>query len=423
MSDRIVFHDLVGPVDPPTTQQSAWLERIARETQPSEHAIPMAQSCAATEPGAIVERTADGWRAGRYVGELRHGGQVLEVRPRLGIDTLAEWAAGALNLRVIPRAGEHGRTSVLIAELMAATWRSAIVEAARHGLPGFREDRRHVGLYVRGRLDVPTTLRLNSRGSPAVASVDRPKMYDNAVARSIVLADQELDRQIGRADWRGKRVEEIVTRLRAATGSNPELPSRRELQRVRFTPITLHYKRAGWLSWEIAQRRGLQSRATGERSEGLLIDVAELWELFVLHCARRAVGSAAVTHGTHLSTRRHLLRDESGERSLGRLYPDVLIGAKDAPTAIMDAKYKPLAGARGVDRQDLYQLTTYLMAHPGRPNGILAYPQLPGDPPSPYQEQHSPWYTPQGHSVWFIRLPITESACRDRLSALLSETR
>lgn len=422
MTERLVFHDLVGADRKLHAEDDDWLASIARDTDPAAHTVHVAASQVGGDPEPVVRRDLElGWRAGRYVGELRRGDRVLEIRPRLGIDTIAAWAAAALNLRIVPRAGEHSGSTTLIAELMAATWRAALVEAARHGLPGFRTDRGHEGLFVRGRLDVPGTVRLLARGRPVVASVDRPKIIDNPVARSIVLADRVLDHRIQRADWRGERVTEIVTRLRAATGARPALPTRRELRQVRFTPITLPYRRAGWLSWEIARHHGLRSSAESDKVEGLLIDVAELWELFVVHCARRAVGTAAVQHGTHESEGRRLLRNADDSQAFGRLYPDLIVGPPENPAAIIDAKYKPLAGARGVDREDLYQLATYLMAHQASrpPLGMLAYPDLPDASGPAWHEEHGPWRTPVGHPVIFARLPLTESACVDRLGNLL----
>lgn len=421
MTERVVFEDLVGPVTSLDAEDDPWLMRLGQFTAPEDHVVHVGRSFSADDHESVLHRDLYlGWRAGRYVGELRFENRVLEIRPRLGITVLAEWAAAALNLRVVPRTGEHAGAAPLIAELMAASWRSALVEAARHGLPGFREDRRTVDAYVRGRLDVPATLRLRAAGRPLVASIERPKILDNAMARCIVLADRALSRLIPRADWRGERVEEIVDRLRAVTGPRPRLPTRRELRGVRFTPITLPYRHAGWLSWEIARGRGIRSRATGERVEGLLLDVAELWELFVVHCAGRALGQTSVTHGTRLAGGRHLLHSANGNRGLGRLFPDLVIGPPDQPRAVVDAKYKPLSAPRGVDREDLYQLTSYLTSYDTTPLGMLAYPDLPDDPLPAWEQQHGPWRTRHGHKVRFERLPLHEPACTQRLIDLLA---
>ena len=423
MPDALVFHDLVGSDREPTREEDAWLAVIAGETDPSNHTVKLAASVTASDPGPVLQRQLDGtWRAGRYIGELRLDGRTLEIRPRLDIAVIAAWASAALNVRIVPRAAEHRRTSALIAELLAATWRSAVVAAARHGLPGLRVRRQQVGPHARGRLDVPATLRMRAARRPLLATINRPKIIDNPVTRSIVLADRVLDRRLRRPDWRGDRVEELMPRLRAAVGSRPPLPSRHELDRVRYTPITLAYRRAAEMSWQIAQRRGLRASATSEQSEGLLIDIAELWELFLVHCAKRAFGSSAVTHGTRLVDGRPLLRSANPEGgTLGRLYPDIVVGNVDWPRAIIDAKYKPLADPRGVDREDLYQLTSYLAGHQAKPPplGMLAYTQFPGQATRAYAEARTPWTTLQGHQVRFERLPVTEADCVSRLRALV----
>src|SRR4051794_17944342 len=131
---RLVFDDLVGPRREPNPDEEAWLGRIAAETDPSLYAVSLGRSMAGTEPGPVLEPHLDGsWRAGRYVGEIRRDGRVLEIQPRLGVETIAHWAGAVLNVRIVADAAEHTGTSMLITELVAAAWRSALVDAARDG--------------------------------------------------------------------------------------------------------------------------------------------------------------------------------------------------------------------------------------------------------------------------------------------------
>jgi 5-methylcytosine-specific restriction enzyme subunit McrC len=415
MEAPVEFLDLAGPTRPLAPEDDDWLTTIATDTDPSALVVHVKASNAGDDAGPILERQIDGsWRAGRYVGELRRDGRVLQINPRLGVETIAAWVGAALNLRVVPRAAEHGGSAALVAELVAATWRSALVDAVRHGLPSFRSLERHEGLNARGRLDVAGTLRLRARDSPRLASIERRKLVDNPVTRSIVMADRVLDRRLRRRPgWRGDRIEEIMPRLIGAAGARPPLPSRRELERVRYTPLTRPYERVAELSWQIAHNRGLRASATDERTDGLLIDVAELWELFLVHCARKAVGASQVTHGTRLHTGRALLQSTVRDgATLGRLYPDLVVGDPERPYAIIDAKYKPLRDPRGVDREDLYQLMSYLSAysHDPRPLGMLAYPRFDDTPDQAWAERHGPWAGHQGHAVRFERVPTTESA-------------
>jgi 5-methylcytosine-specific restriction enzyme subunit McrC len=407
-----VFNDLVGPEVPPNAEEDAWLAAIAAETNAADFTLQLAPSNASQDPEPILVRQLDGsWRAGRYVGEIRRSGRTLEIRPRLGVETIAAWAGAALNLRILPHAAEQRGTAVLIAELVAATWRASILDAARHGLPGLREDTPHIGPYVVGRLDVQATLRLRAGRKPLVASRPRPKQLNNPVTRSVAIADRVLNARLRRSDWRGERLEELMPRVHGAVGARPRLPSRRELDRVKYTPLTLAFRRAADLSWQIARRRGLRASATAERTDGILIDVAELWELFLVHCCRRAYGTASVSHTARGTDTRTLLRSRTDpSKRMGRLFPDILVGTTHAPSLILDAKYKPLSDPRGVDRDDLYQLAAYLAAHttPPVPTGMLGYPAFDSRPASSRAERHGPWQVAFGHTALFRRLPVDE---------------
>ncbi len=422
---RVVFRDLGGPERDLSDEEHRWITALAPQLN-TPPAVSFGSSRAREEPEPVLIPQLDGgWRAGRYIGELRRDGLVLEIVPRLGIETIAAWVGAIFNVRIIPGSASQSGTSALIAQLVAATWRSALVDAARDGLPGFREPQRHVGPFARGRLDVAATARLRVAKQPLVASIDRPRRLDNPVSRSIVAADRVLDRRLN-GNWRGPRTTEIITHLRGATGQSATVPSRRDLDRVRYTPITLPYKRVAELSWQIAKRRGLHAAATAEHDDGLLLDVAELWELFLVHCAKRAFGAANVTHGTTLNATRSLLVSATDStRTMGRLYPDIVIGPIDRPWLIIDAKYKPLNDYRRVDREDLYQLHAYMHAYGdyARPTpGMLAYPHL-DDESAPHPERHGPWRTTTGASARFERLSVDEAGCVAQLRRLAADGR
>jgi len=421
VNEPLVFGDLVGPDREPTVdEERELLEPLAREGEAEASTVSMGRSNAADDPGPILTRDAEGWRAGRYVGELRRAGHVLEIRPRLGVETLASWAAAALGVRTVVRAAEHRGTAALIAEIMAASWRSALVDAARHGPPGIRRPRPHRGLAAKGRIDVPATLRLRQGGRSQLASISRPRAVDNPITRAIVCADRVLNRRLAREGWRGDRVAELMPRLWSATGQRPKLPTRRDLDRVRFTPITLPYKRVAELSHQIASNKGLRAQASAESAEGFLIDVAELWELFLLHCARRAFPGEA-RHGTRDGDADYLLSSVSPPgRRLGKLLPDLILGPPSRPWAILDAKYKPLAGRRGVDREDLYQLTSYMSADAGRGEafGALLYPEFGDNPGEPPAYEGRPWELRSGQRVTFERVAVTEATAISQLRSL-----
>ena len=109
--------------------------------------------------------------------------------------------------------------------------------------------------------------------------------------------------------------------------------------------------------------------------------------------------------------------------TLGRLYPDIIIGPVNRPIAIIDAKYKPLADPRGVDREDLYQLNAYLAAYttgPHTPVGALAFVHFPEQLAGAFAESRGPWRTEGGNQVKFVKMPVTETECVEALTTLVS---
>jgi 5-methylcytosine-specific restriction enzyme subunit McrC len=213
---------------------------------------------------------------------------------------------------------------------------------------------------------------------------------DNDVSRVLVAAEHVLSHHIGHSEWRSPRVDELLPQLHAAVGVRPRLPSKRALERIRYSPITRLFNAAAALSWRLAQLEGFIASSEEGEAEGLLLDVAELWELYVLNCTRDAVPQLTVEHWAEDADDAWLLRSRDHDgRGLGRLRPDVLILKHSRPVAVLDAKYKRLADwwperPQGVDRGDLYQLATYISRFGSEPSvmGALIYPRDPDQGPA-----------------------------------------
>ena len=400
----------------PSAADAAWLSRLALASRGGDLVLRLEDG---REDEPVVRCDEFGsWWAGRYVGSIAFEGRRLDILPRFGEETLRSWIAGAFNLALVDTPGRLGGDDAFVARLLAAVWSRAFVSAARHGPPALRSDVRESGLTVRGRLDVPATVRLRASGAPGAASVRREKSLDHAVTAAIVAAWSELSRALGRGgDWMPDRLGEIVPHMAAAVGARPRIPTREEIDRVRLTPITAGFRPLAELSARIAARRGLSplSSEDGE-CKGILLDVAELWELYVLGAMRRAWPGADVLHGTReAGESRPLLRNASGQ-GLGTMKPDAVIREGGSVLLVADAKYKrlhPSARVAAPQREDLYQMAAYV----GRwgASGILLYPEDPAAPGMPAAEAGSPWTLADGATVSFSALP----ACVDAAAAKL----
>jgi 5-methylcytosine-specific restriction enzyme subunit McrC len=396
---------------PPDAEAAAWLADIARSVLTSKHVLGLGSARDGDEP--VVFCDWDGtWRTGRYIGSLTFKGRSLMIRPRLGLDTIRKWLTRANNLLVVTTPGEMREDKSFIAELVSRVWAHGLADAARHGLPALRADVISNANVVRGRFDVAASIATRSLIHRRVISVKRERNLANPVAQTIACAYAVLRRWMGRGterDWLPARVQELLPQLLAATGARPDLPSEAVLARVRYTPITRRYQRFVRLSWQIAQQRGLFGDAASEGScTGVLLDVAELWELYVISVAREAVSPWVVKHGTHDELGRdHLLKSEVDGSILAQLRPDALIEVNHRPIAVLDAKYKRLAAWPSPQAEDLYQLAAYLMRFgaKGALQGAMIYPFDHASQTVSDFESKSPWGLSFSSTLSFLTLP------------------
>jgi 5-methylcytosine-specific restriction enzyme subunit McrC len=392
----------------PDEDDREWLHLLAKAVRAENHLVTFDE--ARDDPDEVVHCERDGsWFCGRYIGTLAFEGRRLTIEPRFGIATLGHWLEIALDLRFTDTAGEVSPHEAFLPQLLARLWGNAIVRAARHGLPGLRVDVEHHGLVARGRLNVRGTIHQRERGTPGLVSVHRERSLDNAIAHAIVAAGATLTRRLGVVAMRRLLPERARDVLLALGGVNLEkrVPEPAEIAAIRYTPITASYRGLVRLSTTIARNQGLLSEASPDgTASGILVDVAEIWELYVLECLRRAHPAAKVMHGTReLDSAGHLLHNMVGER-LGRLLPDAVVTAP-TETFIADAKYKSLhptmAHPAGPAREDLYQMRAYLSHWSGTRFGMLVYPKEP-DGTTPAVLARAPWFFDDNRELRFVTL-------------------
>jgi 5-methylcytosine-specific restriction enzyme subunit McrC len=397
----------------PSADEAQWLRRLATSVRASDLVIPFTDE---HDDEPIVYCAWDGtWWAGRYVGSLSFEGHRLTIEPRFGLSTHRNWLFEATSVVLTESPGQLRQDESFIVQLLATVWAHGFVEAARHGLPALRRDVSTKRSTVRGRLDIRSSLRLLASGGGEVVSVRSERSLVHAASDAIVSAYGVLRRWLPDEKWLPQRAKELLPHLMAVTGSRPRVPTKAELDRIRYTPITAGFAPVAELSRQIANRRGLSAdiEANGE-TKGVLLDVAELWEMYVLSVLRKAATPLTVKHGTReRMTSRKLLRSDVSGKEIGTLIPDAILFQHGEVRGIVDAKYKsihPSASApQGPQREDLYQIAAYLGRYAPSTStsalGLLAYPHDPSAPTVSFAESHSPWNLADGRKVLFVALP------------------
>lgn len=429
---KLVARDCSPLVPQPTAAEVNWLRKLATDVRASDLVVPISGERDEDEP--IVYCAWDGtWWAGRYVGSISFEGHSLIIEPRFGLATLRSWLFEATSVVLTDAPGKLREDESFIAQLLASVWAHGFVEAARHGLPALRREVATKGATVRGRLDVPASLRLIAAGGGQVVSIRSERSLDHAASDAIVAAYEVLRRWLGVPDekWLPTRAKELLPHLMAVTGARPRVPTKAELDRIRYTPITAGFAPIAELSRQIANRRGLAADidASGE-TKGVLLDVAELWEMYVLSVLRKAAAPLTVTHGTRdKSTTKKLLHSDISGQFMGTLIPDAILLSGSVIRGVIDAKYKSLhpsaSSPNGPQRDDLYQMASYLgrfQAPAGMMTwGLLAYPFDPAKPDTPHAEQNSPWNLENGKRMAFAAIPHNPDYAVKKLNGLISK--
>lgn len=421
-----------SPLNPqPTVEGADWLRRVAASISTGDFVVPLSRDRDDDEP--IVYCSWDGtWWAGRYVGSLSFQGHSLTIEPRFGLAIMRSWLSEVASIVLIDSPGHLRQDESFIVQLLAAVWAQGFVEAARHGLPALRRDVASKGPTIRGRLDVAASIRLIASKSREVVSIRSERSLDHAASNAIIAAYGILRRWLGVPDdqWMSARATDLIPHLMAVTGSRPRVPTKAELDRIRYTPIAARFKPFAEFSRQIASRRGLSADvdASGE-TKGVLLDVAELWEMYVLSLLRKAATPLNVRHGTwERSVSKKLLFSDVDGQGLGTLIPDAIIYKDSDVLGVADAKYKRLHKSRlapnGPQREDLYQMTAYLSRFTPTVGsaawGLLAYPVDPSQPEVAPAELFSPWSLDQGKKIVFTSLPHDAEVATQKLRSLIA---
>lgn len=407
-----------------------WLQELTR-LNASDHVISLSKHYDEDEPIVYCDR--DGiWKAGRYVGALSMNGRSLIIEPRFGLPTLANWLCELTSVYFTESLGKQVVDESFIVQLLRPIWANGFVKAARHGLPALSREVATKGGIIRGQLNIRASLLQLAAKGGEVMSERSERSVVHAASDVIVCAYNVLRRGMPNEQWLPQRVKELLPPLIAATGCRPRMPQKSELERIRYTPITAGFAPFVELSRQIASRRGLfpDIEANG-KTLGVLLDVAELWELYVLSILQKAAKPTfTVIHGTKdQSARRMLLRSDIYDKELGTLIPDAIIrDERGEVSGIVDAKYKLIHGSinapQGPQREDLYQMAAYLGRYASNSStkmlGVLAYPTNPENPAESFAEKCSPWSLSGEKKVVFAALPNEADDAILRMRAVLT---
>ena len=337
------------------------------------------------EPIASFDAATGTWWAGRYIGEVQFEGRTLRLEPRFGMPALMRWLTAIWGVRLVDSKGRYEQQRIWLWLVIAHLWAGRLVAAAKHGLPFRRVETLYCGRALRGRLLPRETALVRTVGDDRLASVTRTRVVDPVIGGILLGAFERLRVALGSRGekhyWLSERGRTLVEDLQAALGARAGITTAQN-PKLRYSPMTENYRPAVDLSLSILARRPRMASSGGEgKAFGVLLDMAEIWELYVAKLLQVSLPGLRVNHtGRATEHIRSLLIAEGDD--FGSLRPDIIISDHQGRCrAIADAKYKTTRintrNRTGVLTDDLYQLSAYLSGFgdpASRLDGFLIYP-------------------------------------------------
>lgn len=342
-----------------------------------------------------------------YIGSWNVNGVLINIAPRFSL--LSRLLSHALNI-YLPKEDkftENGNDTLWMIALM---WRVLLQRAILYGsIPrSYVTETQNIRNF-KGRLDVNKQLKYNIADKSKFYCSYRHITFDNLINRTILYTYEMLRQE--------KKVANIIKDLSAHINKLYELKvcSVKELQpsmltNITYTKMSHSYKPfISLCKLLIEQQQGKKSTDKPLQGLSFFIDIAELWELYLLDILKGGLAeepsievySPNQTGGEYLT--------EDGYR---QVRPDIIIKKDGNIAIIIDAKWKrydrfgETDRQDGVNRDDLYQMMTYLY-HYARADdevtGLFVAPtKQNGSPPDIHQ------LTNHRHSIGLLNLDISE---------------
>lgn len=401
-----------------------WLRELSEESFTSDQLFNVDSAFSEAEPAVYCDRKGQWW-TNRYIGHLSFNGKTVVIEPRFGINEVLKLLS-LESYKPVFSNSEIGSGKSGMQLFQAMLWLKKLIKAAKHAAPVSNVQQSIESPIVRGKLDVRGTVRARAKSPNKLVSKSSVKVALNPISIAVAKGFWEIQSWFPNHDlmhWLPVAVGQRMEQISYAVPRSANIPSFRDVSRTRTSIISQGYKDLAKDSLRLILHRRLEEKLGRDASTSFLVDVAELWEQYVLEVLRAALENSPlnVEHGT-LTGGDYLLRSDNQNHRLGKLLPDYLIKSVDGEVVyVADAKYKRLGDApwQSPKRDDLYQITSYLSKYGNSKLGILFYPSYTDGEFSDVENQ-GPWHLAnEQQQIQFISLPLDKVSASLKVQGLL----
>ena len=411
--DEFAAHYFAGSSKKAREQALNWLSRLSEKNFGDDAIFKLRNGNQEAEP--VVYTDCHGrWWTGRYIGSMHFDGVSIEIQPRFGMSFVAS-NIPLNNFIPVEIDASFSSGDKFICLIQAMLWFNLLAKAARHTLPTVRYMQQHVSSMSKGRINIRATIRTQSKDNLKIASTFFYKEINNPITTLIVLAFQEISSWFIEHDLLHWLPQTIALRLQQMVNVTPRhsmIPKVGEINSIRLSSIAKAYRPLARLSMDILRNKGVSERSDNIRSSTFLLDVAELWEIYVLDVLSEASpANFEVKHGVSDNSNLFLLHADTGSQQIGKLIPDYEFLQAGKRFAVGDAKYKRLGDKPWMSpkRDDIYQMAAYLSRYSECNYGNFYYPDWQSGEDSCDIVAKNPWRLQSNQMINFVSVPTKKS--------------
>lgn len=381
-------------------------------------------SYATTHNHVVVDGCS--FHASHYIGRYSYKGVDIVINPRFGDDVFNYLISYATNLYIpLGNSGIAYSNTSNSYWLIAIIWKAMLNQALTLGqIPKEYQVIERNQKNFKGRLDISKHIKENLCNASNFYCRYKKLSMDNTINRTIrstykFLKEKGLSSLIGEFEEYDKRL------MSQGVADEIDLYA---IKNVRYTRMTSPYLPVMNLSQSILKNTKMDSSGGGQKIGcSYFIDIADLWEMYLLKVLQRNLPKEYRVYSPNYGHGDFLIGENMRE-----IRPDIIIENNSRVHMIIDAKYKEYHSlgrtdtSGTVNREDLYQMSTYLY-HFGKVDkpiiGLFTSPcQDCGE--SPYSLNHN-----SSHRIGLVNLDITdkdlnqvkkeESRYAERITSLL----
>lgn len=345
------------------------------------------------------------FHASHYIGRYSFKGVDIVINPRFGDNIFNYLISYATNLYIpLGNSGIAYNNTSNSYWLIATIWKAMLNKALTLGqIPKeYQLIEKNLKNY-KGRLDISKHIRTNLCNASKFYCRYKKLSMDNTINRTIrctykFFKDNGLSSMLS-------EFEEYDNRM-MSLGVSDEIDLS-AIRNVQYTRMTSPYLPIMNLSQYILKNNKVASSIDGQKTGcSYFIDIADLWEMYLLKVLQRNLPKEYNVYSPNYGHGDFLI-----EGNMREIRPDIIIEKDGRTMMIIDAKYKEYHSLGRIDtrdtvnREDLYQMSTYLY-HFGKANlpiiGLFTAPTNDSNE-EPHVLSHN-----ASHRIGLINLDISD---------------